>query len=130
MKPLSRGNDMDTTRRAHNRNTSRLRRIAGGALAALLLAAAPAYAAITAGDVLDKMNRDEQHGYITGAIDMAAYLAYSVEKNPKKSECITNWYYGKGAPGPRDVVRNFERYRDKPAIGVLRVLMDTVCGGS
>lgn len=105
---------------------SRLGRIACGTLAALLLAATPAFA-ITAGEVLDKMTRDERFGYITGAIDMAMYHASTLEKNNPKAECILNWYYGKDAPGPKQVLNMFDRNRERNAIALIQVLINRAC---
>jgi hypothetical protein len=89
--------------------------------------AVPVYA-ITAGDVLDRMGADQRSGYLTGAVDMAMYLASAQEKNNAKAECIMNWYYGKNGPGPRDVIATFDRYPDRPAIGLIKLLIDRHCG--
>jgi len=101
-------------------------RLVGGLMTAILLVAVPAWA-ITAGEVLDKMSEDERFGYITGSVDTAMYLAAVQEKNNAKSECILNWYYGKNAAGPKQVIDMFRRYRDKPAIALIKVLIDRAC---
>lgn len=96
-------------------------------IAALLVLPVPALA-ITAGDVLDRMSGPERNGYITGAIDNAMYLAAVQEKNNPKSECILGWYYGKDAKGPQQVVAMFDRNRDRPAVALLKILIDRACG--
>lgn len=106
--------------------TTRLGRILGGTLIALLLTATPAFA-VTAGDVLDKMSRDQRFGYITGALDMAMYKAATLEKDNAKAECILNWYYGKDAPGPKQVIVMFEGNRERNAIALLQVLINRAC---
>lgn len=111
---------------ATGRTAPKSRRFITGVIMAVLLAATPAFA-ITAGDVLDRMSADERGGYITGAIDTAIYLAAVQEKNNAKSECILNWYYGDKAKGPREVIATFERYKDKPAVALIKVLIDRAC---
>lgn len=101
-------------------------RLVGGLMTAALLVAVPAWA-ITAADVLDRMSDDQRFGYITGAVDTAMYLAAVQEKNNAKSECILNWYYGKNATGPKQVIDTFRQYRDKPAIALIKVLIDRAC---
>ncbi len=101
-------------------------RLIGGLMTAILLVAVPAWA-ITAGDVLDKMTEKERDGYITGAVDTAMYLASVQEKNNAKSECILNWFYAEKAPGPRQVISTFRQYRDKPAVALIKVLIDRAC---
>jgi len=96
-----------------------MKRILSAALVALLIAS-PAFA-ITAGDVLDRMTEKERGGYLSGAIEMAMVA------KPEKSECILNWFYGSGAPGPKTVIATLERYRDKPAAAVINALINKNC---
>lgn len=102
------------------------RRLVAVFTAAFLLAAVPAWA-ITAADVLDRMTEKERDGYITGAVDSAMYLASAQEKNDAKAECILNWFYGKNASGPKQVIDTFRRYRDKPAVALINVLINQTC---
>ena len=96
---------------------------------ALLLAAGLALpspaGAISAGDVVDKMGENEQYGYVTGAVDMAMFL-HSQIGNGTKAECIFNWFYTEET-GVEEVIAVFYNYKDKPAIGLLHVLMDRHC---
>jgi hypothetical protein len=89
--------------------------------------ASPAFA-LTAGDVLDHMTDRERANYISGAVDMAMFAAAVDQKNGQKSECILNWYYGKDAKGPQEVLATFTRYRDKSAPGLISVLINRACG--
>ena len=93
----------------------------------ITMTASPAWA-VTAGDVLDRMTERERFGYITGAIDMAMFLAAVREQNDAKSECIVHWYYSQNAPGPKQVIDIFRQFRDKPAVALINVLIDRRCG--
>lgn len=101
-------------------------RTATAALLAMLMAATPAFA-ITAGEVLDKMTEKERFGYITGAVDMIMLTTATSEKNTAKAECILAWHYGEKAPGPRLIVETFGRYRDRNAVGLIKLLIDRAC---
>lgn len=116
---------MVTTRSVRKPVSANIRLIAALATA-FVLAAVPAWA-ITAADVLDKMSSDQRHGYLSGVVEMAMYLASTQEKNNAKSECILNWYFPKGAPGPQQIIDTFHQYRDKPAVGLIKVLIDRAC---
>jgi hypothetical protein len=94
---------------------------------AVLTVAASAYA-VTAGDVMNKMTKDERGGYIGGALEMAMFLASSVEKNNAKSECILNWYYRGNGQAQREILATFDAYKDKPAAPLLNVLINRHCG--
>lgn len=85
-------------------------------------------AVVTAADVLDKMTEKERFGYITGVVDLAAYRAASSEANSKKAECIHTWFYGKDAKGLSEIVATFARYRERPAVGLIDVLIGRACG--
>jgi hypothetical protein len=95
---------------------------------AILLAATPAFA-ITAGDFLDRMNSDERTAYLPGAIEMAMYAASADEKSNAKASCIERWYYGGEGQAQRTIIATFERYKDQPAVGLLRVLINRACPG-
>ncbi len=99
------------------------------AAVAILVAALTVPAlAITAGDVLDRMKPDERNGYFDGAIEMAMYLAATQEKNDAKAECILNRFYRGDGSAHREAIATFERYKDKPAAGLLKLLIDRHCG--
>jgi hypothetical protein len=103
------------------------KRIAVIVLAGLAVAT-PIYA-ITAGDVLNRMTEKEQFGYISGAVDMLVYLEQVPTRgSTPKSACILNWYNGKDAKGPRQVVAMFDSYQDKSAVGLIKILAERACG--
>jgi hypothetical protein len=86
---------------------------------------------VTGNDVLAKMTEKEQFGYITGTIDTMIYLEQVQSGGPStRSGCIHDWYYGKDAPGPRQVVAMFKVNGDKPAVGLIKILIDRACGKS
>lgn len=81
--------------------------------------------AITAGDVVDKMSEDQQYGYLTGAVDMVIFL-HSSNGEGDRAECILNWFYRDDASA-KEIVAVFHNYKDKPAIGILHVLINRHC---
>jgi hypothetical protein len=102
-------------------------RIAVLVLAGLGLAA-PAMA-VTASDVLNRMTEKEQYGYITGAVDTIILLEQLEHQgNTARSECISNWFYGKEAPGARSIRAMFTRYPAQSAVGLIKILIDRACG--
>lgn len=93
-----------------------------------ILAAAPA-SALTAGEVLERMSSRQQNGYITGIVDALLHLEQVPTRGPTpRSGCILRWYYGKEAPGPRQVIFFFDANRDKSAPGLIKILIDRACG--
>lgn len=98
--------------------------------AALLLTSglmnSPAFA-ITAGDVMNKMEQKERFGYITGLVDMLSYTAILTGNRPR-AECISKAFYGKKDEAWGDVVELFGRYPDKSPEGLVVVLMNQACG--
>lgn len=81
--------------------------------------------AISAGDVVDKMSEDQQYGYLTGAVDMVIFL-HSSNGEGDRAECIMNWFY-RDNTSAKEVVAVFHNYKDKPAIGLLHVLINRHC---
>lgn len=97
-----------------------------GTLGLFFCGAAPAYA-LTADDVLSRMAEKERSGYLAGAIEMAIFVEQSQTGNADRARCIAAWYFGKQAKGPNEVIATFARYRDKPAAGLLDVLLARAC---
>lgn len=95
------------------------------ALLAGLIAFPVAANAITAGDVVEKMSNDQAAQYLSGAVDMVLYLD-SMNGEGQKAECILNWYY-RDKSSPAEVIAVFGNYKDKPAIGLLHILIDRHC---
>ena len=90
----------------------------------LLLAASPA-AALTGGDILDKMNTDQRASYLAGSVEMAAFLSVN-EGNAERAKCIMDWYRDKN--GIDAVVDMLAQYKEKQALPVLQVLIKRACG--
>lgn len=93
--------------------------------ASLLFAASPALA-ITAGDVMDRMEPRERHGFIGGAVDMASHL-YAVAGNRAKADCTTQWLFD-DKNSLRDIHDFFNAHKDRDAVGLLSILIDRRCG--
>lgn len=89
------------------------------------LGAGPA-AAIDAGDVMDKMEPRERHGFIGGAVDMASHL-YAVNGNRAKADCAVTWFFD-DENSLREVHDFFTAHKDKDAVGLLSILIDRHCG--
>lgn len=104
----------------------RSRRILYSAMILLgIVAVARPAAAITAGDVLDKMNADQRGTYLAGTIEMAAFLA-GLGGNKPRAECIVDWYYNK--TGTADVVGGLAQFKDRQALPVIYFFIKKACG--
>jgi hypothetical protein len=89
------------------------------------LSSAPA-AAITAGDVLDKMDGQERVSFLAGAVDMASFL-FALAGNHAKADCAVDWHFHQ--EGSLEEIRDvFSAHKDLDAVGVLSVLIDRHCG--
>jgi hypothetical protein len=95
------------------------------ALLSGVLAAGPALA-ITAGDVMDKMNGDQRSSFLSGAVDMAAHL-YAINGNREKADCAVNWYF-RTEGSLREVYKFLDAHKDKDAVGILSILINRHCG--
>jgi len=100
-------------------------RVFAVALLAGAFAAGPALA-ITAGDVMDKMNSDQRSSFLSGAVDMASHL-YAIDGNRTKGECALDWYF-RTEGSLREVHTFFDAHKDKDAVGLLSILINRHCG--
>lgn len=82
--------------------------------------------ALTASDVMDKMNSDERTGFIAGAGDMASHM-FAVHGDPDKAQCAVDWLFNGEDPWPA-IDAFFGAHRDKDAVAVLHVLINRKCG--
>jgi hypothetical protein len=90
----------------------------------LLFMVAPAEA-ITAGEVLDKMDAKQASAYVSGAVDMASVLYWDAGQHDK-ANCALKWYFDtKGSIA--EVMGLFENYKDKDAVALLQILIDRHC---
>lgn len=99
-------------------------------LGALLgLAATQPACALTADDVLNKMDSDQRYFFLAGLIEGMGYARFLREKpETTGSKCIYNWYFEGGEANKRKIKTWFERHLDKPASTLLYVLVKKDCG--
>ena len=85
--------------------------------------------ALTADDVLNKMNTEQQTSYIAGVVGGFAYSRY-LRDQPDTSgmSCINNWYYGSGTNKWARIETWFTRHIEKQAEPLLYVLIKKECG--
>jgi hypothetical protein len=86
-------------------------------------AALPA-AALTAGDILDKMSKTEQTAYMFGSAETAAFLAH-VNGNVERGRCITKWFSEKGVA---EMVEAMNAYKEHEAQPIIYTLINRACG--
>lgn len=90
-----------------------------------LFSAVPAWS-ITAGDVLDRMSPDERGGYLSGTVEMAAFLS-SIQDKKERAECIVRWYF-KERKGTEQIMLALARFKDKQAMPVIHAVIKRACG--
>jgi len=85
--------------------------------------------ALTANEVMNKMNSDQRFGYISGVVEGLAYSRWLRDKPDRDGmDCIFNWYLkGKGRDW-NNVSSWFSRHPDKPVGALLYVLIKKECG--
>ena len=81
--------------------------------------------ALTAGDVLDKMNSDQSSGYFAGSVGMAALIAGASGK-ADRADCILNWYYEEN--GVEQIIQALDRFKEHEAQPVIYALINQACG--
>lgn len=95
-------------------------------LAVFVLAVHPA-AAITARDVMEKMEQKERYGYLTGLVDMMSYQTL-LAGDKTRAECISKAFYSRNDMTTR-ILETFSKYPDRAPEGLIVVLMKRECGG-
>ena len=80
--------------------------------------------ALTADDVLNKMNADQRFGYIAGVVEGLAYARWAKDRPDSTGmNCIYNWYY-QGADERSHLVDTWlRRHLDRPVGALLHVLI-------
>lgn len=81
--------------------------------------------AMTAGDVLDRMETVESAGYIAGAVNMMAQMVH-LGGDPARAQCIYDWYY-QSDDAKAAVVQVFELYPDRVPEHLLITLVNRAC---
>ena len=96
-------------------------------VAALLALAgsASAAAALTGEDVMTKMSDKESFAYISGSIEMAAFLA-KADGADQKAACIIEWYFGDGNGGDQ-IDEALSHFKDRGAQAVMIALINRRC---
>ena len=85
--------------------------------------------ALTANDVLNKMDGKEQASFLAGVVGGFAYSRYLKDRPDKTGmNCIYDWYYGSGDKKWGRIEDWFSRHLDKPAEPLLYVLIKKECG--
>ena len=93
-----------------------------------LAQAQPAYA-LTADDVLNKMDAKEQHAFLAGLVEGLGYARFLRDKpDSTGSQCIYDWYFKDRETNKPKIAAWFERHLDKPASTLLYVLIKKECG--
>ena len=83
--------------------------------------------AITAKDVMQKMEEKERFGYVTGLVDMLSYQAL-LAGDKKRAQCIADAFYGQKDRTWPLLFKTFGKYPDKAPEGLVVVLMNHACG--
>ena len=92
-------------------------------IAALVGMSSPAFA-LTAGEVIDRMDAGQRNGFITGAVDMYAQLTERAGE-AEKAQCAMEWY--RSPDSVAQVRQVFSHYKDKDASAVLEALINRHC---
>lgn len=104
---------------------------AAGSVAFLLslYAVASPVAALTAKDVLNKMNDDERFSYLAGIADGLAQARWMKDKpDDTGMKCIYDWYYKGGKRKFNQVYGLLELHPEKPTNAIMYVLIKKECG--
>ena len=85
--------------------------------------------ALTADDVLNRMNTDQQYSYLAGMIGGFAHSRFLRDKPDQSGmNCIFDWYYGSGTKKWPIIEQWFSRHLDKQVEPLLYVLIKRECG--
>lgn len=103
-------------------------RLKSAALLACFAFAAHPAAAITARDVMEKMEQKQRFGYLTGLVDMMSYQVL-LAGDRARAECISKAYYGKQSDMDARILETFSKYPDRAPEALIVVLMKRECGG-
>ena len=85
--------------------------------------------ALTAGDVVNKMNGDQRTSYVAGSVEAFAQARWIADKpDASGMQCIHSWFYGSSDEKWTRINAFFSRHVDKPAAALLYVLIKKECG--
>ncbi len=84
---------------------------------------------LNAGAVLNKMNSDQRHGYLSGIVEGLAYARWLRDKpDGGGMKCIYRWYYEGGTINAKKLNSWLHRHPDKPVSALMHVLIKKDCG--
>jgi hypothetical protein len=87
-------------------------------------------AALTADEVMNKMNEDQRFGYVAGVVSGLAQARWLLDKpDASGTTCINNWFFGPSSQPWPQLEEWFARHPDKPAAALLYVMIKQDCGG-
>ena len=97
--------------------------------AAAFLSSGRDAAALTADDVLNRMNADQRFGYISGVVEGLAFSRW-LEDQPDSAgmNCIYDWYYQGDAERSNQIDGWLNRHLDRPVGALMHVLIRQECG--
>ncbi len=85
--------------------------------------------ALTAAEVLSKMNADERHTYEAGIVDGLAQARWIKDKpDPTGMKCTYDWFYKNGKKSYSHLEQLMKRHPDKQMSGLIYVLIKKECG--
>ncbi len=85
----------------------------------------------TAGDLLNKMNADQQSSYVAGVIEGLAYSRFLQDKPDETGmQCIYSWYHNGKVEKWKQMQQWFAKHSDKPVGLLLHVLIKKECEAS
>jgi len=86
-------------------------------------------AALTADDVLNRMNAEQQASYIAGVVGGLAYSRFLRDRpDTVGMSCINDWYYGSGTDKWVQIETWFSRHLEQQVEPLLYVLIRRECG--
>jgi len=116
---------------ANENNPNWLNRTAVAACVSLpLLITSMSAKALTADDVMNKMNDDQRSSFIAGVIGGLAYARFLSDRPDETGmSCIHDWYYGDdNKKNMKRMHAWFDKHLDKPIEPLLYVLIKKDCG--
>ncbi|MBE0613804.1 MAG: hypothetical protein IH604_09085 [Burkholderiales bacterium] len=96
-------------------------------IAALLVPSVASAQLVTGGDMFTRLNTEQSSAYLDGVMEALSY-EWSTNGKKNKAACAIDWYYRTGGKTQRLLFDTFDRYKDKPVVGLLKAYIDRKCG--
>ena len=96
-------------------------------IAALLVPSIASAQMYTGRDMFNRLTKEQSSAYLDGVMEALSY-EWSATGKKDKAACAIDWYYRRGDKTPRLLLDAFERYKDKPVVGLLKAYIDRQCG--